>query len=141
MSRTSGDLTAREHQDTALLTCQAHGVPRPRIVWRREGGGQIRVKSSHQQHRMVEVWTGETLEIPRVRREDMGAYLCIASNDVPPTVSKRIYLHVQCKSCEVMTARISPLLFSHAQHPPRPLCPGQSARQTSHSRVYCRVLS
>ena len=33
----------------------------------------------------------------RVRREDMGAYLCIASNDVPPAVSKRIYLHVQCK--------------------------------------------
>ena len=27
----------------------------------------------------------------------MGAYLCIASNDVPPAVSKRIYLHVQCK--------------------------------------------
>ena len=45
----------------------------------------------------MDIWTGDTLEIHRVRREDMGAYLCIASNDVPPTVSKRIYLHVQCE--------------------------------------------
>ena len=28
----------------------------------------------------------------------MGAYLCIASNDVPPTVSKRISLNVNCES-------------------------------------------
>lgn len=27
----------------------------------------------------------------------MGAYLCIASNDVPPAVSKRVFLHVHCK--------------------------------------------
>ena len=97
MARTSGDMTAREHQDTAQLNCRADGVPQPTIVWRREGGGNIRVRSSHHQPRTVEVWTGHTLEIPEVRREDMGAYLCIASNDVPPTVSKRIYLHVQCK--------------------------------------------
>lgn len=27
----------------------------------------------------------------------MGAYLCIASNDVPPAVSKRIILNINCK--------------------------------------------
>ena len=27
----------------------------------------------------------------------MGAYLCIAANDVPPAVSKRVYLSVHCK--------------------------------------------
>lgn len=27
----------------------------------------------------------------------MGAYLCIASNDVPPAVSKRVSLSVHCK--------------------------------------------
>ena len=36
----------------------------------------------------------------KVRREDMGAYLCIASNDVPPAVSKRVYLMVQCESLD-----------------------------------------
>lgn len=27
----------------------------------------------------------------------MGAYLCIASNGVPPSISKRVELRVQCK--------------------------------------------
>lgn len=27
----------------------------------------------------------------------MGAYLCIASNDVPPAVSKRVMLNVNCE--------------------------------------------
>lgn len=27
----------------------------------------------------------------------MGPYLCIASNDVPPAVSKRVMLSVHCK--------------------------------------------
>jgi hypothetical protein len=31
-----------------------------------------------------------------VNRLHMGAYLCIASNGVPPTVSKRIMLIVHC---------------------------------------------
>lgn len=33
----------------------------------------------------------------RVSRLDMGAYLCIASNGVPPSVSKRIKVSVDCK--------------------------------------------
>jgi len=95
MAHTSGDIVAREHEDTARLVCTAKGVPRPRIVWRREGGLKIRIKNSQHQHRLVDTWNSDTLEIHRVRREDMGAYLCIANNDVPPAVSRRIYLHVQ----------------------------------------------
>ena len=45
----------------------------------------------------MDIWTGDTLEIHRVRREDMGAYLCIASNKIPPSVSKRITLVVECE--------------------------------------------
>lgn len=33
----------------------------------------------------------------RISRLDMGAYLCIASNGVPPTVSKRVKVSVDCK--------------------------------------------
>ena len=40
---------------------------------------------------------GETLIFPKVTRSEMGAYLCIASNGVPPSVSKRMMLHVHCK--------------------------------------------
>ncbi|EAT38141.1 AAEL009942-PA [Aedes aegypti] len=37
---------------------------------------------------------GPTLSIPKVNRLHMGAYLCIASNGVPPSVSKRVMLIV-----------------------------------------------
>jgi hypothetical protein len=33
----------------------------------------------------------------RLDRRQMGAFLCIASNDVPPAVSKRIILNVNCE--------------------------------------------
>lgn len=38
---------------------------------------------------------GPVLNMSDVSRQHMGAYLCIASNGVPPTVSKRIMLIVQ----------------------------------------------
>lgn len=40
---------------------------------------------------------GPTLNITKVKRDHMGPYLCIASNGVPPSISKRIMLIVQCK--------------------------------------------
>lgn len=40
---------------------------------------------------------GPVFNITKVNRLQMGAYLCIASNGVPPTVSKRIMLVVHCK--------------------------------------------
>lgn len=46
----------------------------------------------------VESYQGETLRLYRVTRQMMAAYMCIASNDVPPAVSKRVPLNVNCKS-------------------------------------------
>ena len=43
------------------------------------------------------MFTGPSLNLTKVERRQMGAYLCIASNDVPPSVSKRIMLNVNCK--------------------------------------------
>ncbi|KAF4525270.1 hypothetical protein B566_EDAN014670 [Ephemera danica] len=34
------------------------------------------------------------MQLVKLERRQMGAYLCIASNDVPPAVSKRITLNV-----------------------------------------------
>lgn len=42
-------------------------------------------------------WEGEMLEITRISRLDMGVYLCIATNGVPPTVSKQIRVSVDCE--------------------------------------------
>lgn len=46
---------------------------------------------------IVVEWEGETLHIGKISRMDMGAYLCIASNGVPPSVSKRIKVSVDCE--------------------------------------------
>lgn len=45
----------------------------------------------------VMIQEGEQLNLTRITRSEMGAYLCIASNSVPPSVSKRIILDVECK--------------------------------------------
>lgn len=37
------------------------------------------------------------LYITKVSRLHMAAYLCVASNGVPPSISKRVQLRVQCK--------------------------------------------
>ena len=51
----------------------------------------------------VTEWEGEVLEIARISRLDMSAYLCIASNGVPPSVSKRIKVSVDCEYACLMT--------------------------------------
>ena len=42
------------------------------------------------------IW-GQVYQFQDISREQMGAYLCIASNKIPPSVSKRITLIVECK--------------------------------------------
>ena len=44
-----------------------------------------------------ELVSGSPLVLPAPRRGDAGAYLCIANNGVPPTVSKRVHLTVTCQ--------------------------------------------
>ncbi|XP_058820344.1 neurotrimin-like isoform X2 [Topomyia yanbarensis] len=86
---TSTDMVVREGSNVTLR-CAATGSPAPAIVWRREGGENI----SLQDGELVPSIEGPTFSIPKVNRLHMGAYLCIASNGVPPSVSKRVMLIV-----------------------------------------------
>ncbi|XP_054279141.1 lachesin-like [Macrosteles quadrilineatus] len=95
---TSGDMMVPEG-GSAKLVCKARGFPKPKVVWRREDGGDIIVRSpgktkstSAVEH--VATVEGEVLTLNKVTRSEMGAYLCIAANGVPPSVSKRMMLHV-----------------------------------------------
>lgn len=45
----------------------------------------------------VNVVDGEVLHITKVSRLHMAPYLCVASNGVPPSISKRVHLRVQCE--------------------------------------------
>ncbi|XP_058450165.1 protein amalgam [Malaya genurostris] len=77
-----------------LLVCQAVGVPLPNVQWRREGGKDIVVRSDAREKQVVKLVEGERLVLNQVQRTDMGGYLCIASNGVPPSVSKRYDVQV-----------------------------------------------
>ncbi|XP_017772640.1 PREDICTED: lachesin isoform X2 [Nicrophorus vespilloides] len=91
---TSGDMMVPEG-GSAKLICKARGHPKPKIVWRREDGATIvsRGGQSGRPERLLSV-EAEVLSLTKVTRSEMGAYLCIAANGVPPSVSKRLMLHV-----------------------------------------------
>ncbi|XP_026465262.1 protein CEPU-1-like [Ctenocephalides felis] len=88
-SLSSSDVIVREGANVSLA-CRATGSPQPTVRWKRDDNTKISINKTLQ----VMEWEGPTLELTRISRLDMGAYLCIASNGVPPTVSKRIKVSV-----------------------------------------------
>ncbi|XP_076658948.1 opioid-binding protein/cell adhesion molecule homolog [Halictus rubicundus] len=87
---TSTDMIVNEGSNVTLR-CAAKGIPTPNITWRREDGETI-LRAHGKEVKSIE---GSVFNITKVNRSQMGAYFCIASNGVPPTVSKRIMLIVQ----------------------------------------------
>uniref|UniRef100_A0A182TR57 Ig-like domain-containing protein n=1 Tax=Anopheles melas TaxID=34690 RepID=A0A182TR57_9DIPT len=93
---TSGDMMVPEG-GSAKLICKARGYPKPKIVWRREDGREIIARNGTHGKMKATIVEGEMLSLTKVTRSEMGAYMCIASNGVPPSVSKRLKLQVHCK--------------------------------------------
>ncbi|XP_048513864.1 lachesin-like isoform X2 [Athalia rosae] len=87
---TQSTVAVRENQNVTL-TCKADGFPTPKLKWRREDGEGISVD----RRKKVAAFDGEQLNLTRISRTEMGAYLCIATNGVPPSVSKRIIVDVE----------------------------------------------
>ncbi|XP_066965097.1 limbic system-associated membrane protein-like [Macrobrachium rosenbergii] len=83
----TGDLVVREGSNVTL-ECKARGYPPPVVTWRKENSHDPAMQSE-------KILEGESLEILKVSRLHMGAYLCVASNGIQPSVSKRIQLKVQ----------------------------------------------
>ncbi|XP_049544890.1 protein amalgam isoform X2 [Anopheles darlingi] len=90
---TSGDMMVPEG-GSAKLICKARGYPKPKIVWRREDGREIIARNGTHGKMKATIVEGEILSLTKVTRSEMGAYMCIASNGVPPSVSKRLKLQV-----------------------------------------------
>ncbi|XP_076686447.1 neurotrimin [Andrena cerasifolii] len=87
--QTSTDMVVTEGSNVTLR-CAATGSPEPSITWRREDS-QLILLGNGEKVTSVE---GPNFNITKVNRLHMGSYLCIASNHVPPSVSKRIMLIV-----------------------------------------------
>ncbi|XP_015012792.2 lachesin [Drosophila erecta] len=76
------------------LICSVTGVPRPKVLWRREEGKEIILRTESRDKTGVKTVEGERLVLTNLHRSDMGGYNCIASNGIPPSVSKRFNVYV-----------------------------------------------
>ncbi|XP_011064553.1 PREDICTED: lachesin-like [Acromyrmex echinatior] len=121
---TESTVAVREHQNITL-TCKADGYPPPKLMWKREDGQVISLNKHHK----VNLYDGEQLNLTRITRSEMGAYLCIATNGVPPTVSKRITVDVE----------FSPMIFVPNQLVGAPT--GTNVTIDCHTEAYPRAMS
>ncbi|KAA0201670.1 hypothetical protein HAZT_HAZT005650, partial [Hyalella azteca] len=87
-----GDVSVEEGAN-ATLTCEATGDPPPALTWRREDGLPFALAGTK-----VLEYKGSQLALVSVQRETAGAFLCVATNGVPPAVSSRALLYVKCES-------------------------------------------
>ncbi|XP_012216916.1 lachesin-like [Linepithema humile] len=87
------------------LRCVATGSPKPTVTWKREDGRNIILREDGQKQ-SLKTFVGETLELTGVMRQEMGTYLCIASNNVPPTVSKRYSVNVHFQPLIKVTSQL-----------------------------------
>ncbi|XP_069171299.1 uncharacterized protein [Procambarus clarkii] len=83
------DVTVAEGDDVTL-ECDATGDPHPTLTWRREDGAPFSFN-----HTRVREAGGARLQLISVSREESGAFLCVASNGVPPAVSARVEVSVK----------------------------------------------
>uniref|UniRef100_A0A182Y8I3 Ig-like domain-containing protein n=1 Tax=Anopheles stephensi TaxID=30069 RepID=A0A182Y8I3_ANOST len=88
---TSQDMVVLEGTNVTL-TCAATGVPEPTVTWKREGEKSV----TSVENSGITSHDGAMLHIYQIERHNAGSYHCIASNGVPPTVSKRIIVTVNC---------------------------------------------
>lgn len=89
IQRGPSDMVVREGENVTLA-CDANGYPPPHIVWRREDGDDIVI-----QGKKVNIIEKARLRLEKISRLNMGDYLCVASNGIPPSASNRFSVRVQ----------------------------------------------
>ena len=101
IQRGPSDMVVREGENVTLA-CDANGYPPPHIVWRREDGDDIVI-----QGKKVNIIEKARLVLEKISRLNMGDYLCVASNGIPPSASNRFSVKVQCEYLYLLTTCIS----------------------------------
>ena len=73
--------------DTFTLSCNASGVPEPKISWRRENNGLLPTGGT--------VSKGNTITIYNATKDDRGVYYCIADNGVGRAAKRSIGVEIE----------------------------------------------
>ncbi|XP_071749455.1 neurotrimin isoform X2 [Lepeophtheirus salmonis] len=91
--RTKEDQTDLVHREgeNVTLECKASGHPPPLIVWRREDSENIMMMDG----KKVNVIESSLLRLQKLSRLHMGNYLCVASNGIEPSASRKYRIRVQ----------------------------------------------
>lgn len=92
--QTPAGLVTVSEGSNASLSCRATGIPTPDITWRREDSEPIYLNGLQTSDGQAKV-EGSSIQLTSVSRLNSGAYLCIASNGVQPSASRRQILDVQ----------------------------------------------
>ena len=72
----------------ASLTCEVYGKPEPTVKWYKYQNGQAKE---------IDKYRGlKTLNI-HIHKDSPSEFECVADNSIPPTISKKIFLNIQCK--------------------------------------------
>ena len=89
-----------------------YNYSRPTVTWKRPSGEMITVRKGANKIKcklmlvlllltdilfLAEEVSGAEIQLHKVTRSEMGSYMCIATNGVPPAVGKTVQLNVNCK--------------------------------------------
>uniref|UniRef100_A0A8C9PY88 Cell adhesion molecule DSCAML1 n=1 Tax=Spermophilus dauricus TaxID=99837 RepID=A0A8C9PY88_SPEDA len=95
-----------------VLNCSVDGYPPPKVMWKHaKGSGNPQQDHPVPLTGRIQILPNSSLLIRHVLEEDIGYYLCQASNGVGTDISKSMFLTVKSESCPT--------------HPPRTPISGQ----------------
>ncbi|KAI5729326.1 hypothetical protein M8J76_001398 [Diaphorina citri] len=83
----SPQLSVAKEGQSVQLECHAEGHPIPTISWRRENNAILPNGQT--------IFTGSTLQIPRITKEDRGVYYCVAQNGIGRGARRKIEVKVE----------------------------------------------
>ncbi|XP_054159681.1 neurotrimin-like [Oppia nitens] len=73
------------------LTCKATGNPKPTITWRRQDGRLLQLGNGS----VTESVESEVLNLQEINRSVIGYYVCIASNQLSPSLRRKTFLDIE----------------------------------------------
>lgn len=72
----------------ASITCEFYGKPQPLVKWFKYQNGQQKEIEKYRGFKTIDIF---------INPDSPNEYECVADNSIPPIISKKIYLNIQCK--------------------------------------------